>query len=99
MKKFKVGETCYCSGLYGFDYSVEIVSRSDKKVVYKYTDDYKLNVAEIILQGDVESIVAWEYHSQYAPPGEYDYGYFFAQYEEDGTGPVLTVRTEEKIDG
>lgn len=37
--------------------------------------DEELNVVGIHL---VESLVAWEYHSQYAAPGDNDYGYYFA---------------------
>lgn len=27
---------------------------------------------------ETETMIAWEYHSRYAEPGEYDYGYYFA---------------------
>lgn len=96
LKKFEIGEKYTCSGLYGGEYTIKVIDRTETTVSFVYdgesSDDSSVQTKEIIVQTrtifdlnlnelgkrDVESMVAWEYHSQYAAPGENHYGYFFA---------------------
>lgn len=96
MKKFEIGKEYRCTGLYGGEYVIKIIDRTENTISYKYdeqtSDDRSVQVAEITIQSctvydaelneidtvDTETVVAWKYHSQFAEPDEYDYGYYFA---------------------
>lgn len=96
IKKFTVGKEYRCVGLYGGEYIIKVVGRTEKNISFIYdertSDDRSIQVGEIEIQKcsvydidlkeieqiETESMVAWEYHSRYAKPGEYDYGYYFA---------------------
>ena len=94
MIRFKVGEQYSCVALYGGWHIVTVTERSKDTVTLVYNDDRerkafvvpvrtqevgvydkKLSLIETV---ETETAEAWKYHSPYAKPGEYDYGYFFA---------------------
>ena len=95
-KVFEIGQEYRCTGLYGDEYKIKVVDRTETTVSFIYdeqtSDDRTVQVQEIIVQEGhdydeelnvvgtylVESLIAWEYHSQYAAPDEFDYGYYFA---------------------
>lgn len=96
MKKFEVGKEYRCVALYGGEYVIKVVDRTETTISYIYSeqtsDDRSVQTTEIKVQSckvydteldeidtvDTETLVAWEYHSQFAKPDEYDYGYYFA---------------------
>ena len=96
IKKFKVGKEYRCTGLYGGEYIIKVVDRTEETISFIYdertSDNRSVQVGKIEIQKcsvydndleeieqiETESMIAWEYHSRYTEPGEYDYGYYFA---------------------
>ncbi len=96
IKKFEVGKEYRCTGLYGDEYIIKVIDRTEKTISFVYdestSDDRSVQIKEIEIQKctvyddslkeieqiETESLVAWKYHSRYAEPGEYDYGYYYA---------------------
>ena len=96
IKKFKVGKEYRCTGLYGGEYIIKVVDRTEETISFIYdertSDNRSVQVGKIEIQKcsvydndleeiekiETETMIAWEYHSRYAEPGEYDYGYYFA---------------------
>lgn len=95
-KVFEIGQEYSCSGLYGDEYRIKVVDRTETSISFIFdertSDDRSIQVQDIIVKEEneydeelnvvgthlVESLVAWEYHSQYAAPGDNEYGYYFA---------------------
>lgn len=74
MKKFVVDELYYAPGLYGPSYIVECVGRTETTITlheidYPDSDPY---TKDIVIQGDTETCLAWEYkgHTAYICAGE-----------------------------
>lgn len=96
IKKFEIGKEYICTGLYGDEYIIKVVDRTEETINFIYdertSDNRSVQVGEIEIQKcsvydndlkeieqiETEAMIAWEYHSRYAEPGEYDYGYYFA---------------------
>lgn len=93
MIKFKVGEVYDTVALYGGWLFIRVVDRTEDKIKFAYLDDEdNIHEKEIKIQtctvygkdlevlGSIETEIAeaWKYHSQYAEPDEFDYGYWSA---------------------
>ena len=91
IKKFEIGKEYICTGLYGDEYIIKVVDRTEETISFIYdertSDNRSVQVGEIEIQKcsvydndlkeieqiETEAMIAWEYHSRYAEPGEYDY--------------------------
>lgn len=96
IKRFEVGKKYWCVGLYGDEYIIKVVDRTEKIISFIYdestSDDRSVQTRGIEIQKctvydkslkvikeiETESMVAWKYHSKYANPNEYNYGYYYA---------------------
>lgn len=74
MKKFEIGKSYSYIGLYGGEITKTVVSRTSDSVTF---DDSPV-AQKVFVQGDVESVIAYEYHSEYAKPCDVDIGYLYA---------------------
>ena len=92
IKKFEVGKTYSCVGLYGGEEVIRVVDRTDSTISFIYTDDgvKEVRTRLIIIQGaynpntgrtsgNRETIIAWEYTPCGGRYGDDErYGYFMA---------------------